>query len=480
MFANVLLRRTIKDALTAALPVVAVGLLRMATGNPAGDSAAWLWSEAVWWLAATAAAAVVMGAVSYVIHSRQFRAADRLIDACQKAALDRPADPAPLNPRWDIVDRLNLSIQIMHQALNDRLDLYQRFFEDAPDMLLTFTSSGGRITEANGSFCRALGRLPGEVISRQVDDLVTLEVAWNRIVERPDELVIGVIHTDKGDRKVEASVSLGSDPGDQLWVIGMILRDIEQREALHDELLFKSTELEKALQEVQSVEELKDQLLTTLSHELKTPLVSLKGFLQLIMSGRADEEQQTEYLDICARNLDKLEKQINNLLDLARLTHAKDQYEMEAVDLALIVRTETENLKPLAAERKVTLDLDGVDSQPAMVMGTPERLVQLVDNLVMNAVKYNVEAGVVRISITPEDHNQVLTVTDSGVGMDRQEMVKAFNYFYRAEKGGTGRLEGLGIGLSLVQEIVRLHKGDIELQSDPGIGTTFTVRLAAA
>ena len=113
-----------------------------------------------------------------------------------------------------------------------------------------------------------------------------------------------------------------------------ILRDVTLRDALYSELLQKSTALEKALEEIKSVEELKDEFLTTLSHELKTPLVSLKGFLQLLRQGKASEEQGQNYLEICWRNLNKLETQINNLLDLARLSHSKEQYSLEPVDLA--------------------------------------------------------------------------------------------------------------------------------------------------
>jgi signal transduction histidine kinase len=100
-----------------------------------------------------------------------------------------------------------------------------------------------------------------------------------------------------------------------------------------------------------------------------------------------------------------------------------------------------------------------------------------VDNLLLNAVKYNVEDGQVRLGLDRRDQKAVLTVSDSGLGIARENMAKIFNRFYQANLTGTGRLEGLGIGLSLVQEIVLLHQGDIRVQSEPGQGTTFTVIL---
>jgi signal transduction histidine kinase len=153
---------------------------------------------------------------------------------------------------------------------------------------------------------------------------------------------------------------------------------------------------------------------------------------------------------------------------------------MGQVDLAGLVRTEAENLRPLAADKRIALDLSQVPEGPCLVRGNPEKLMQLVDNLLVNAVKYNVEDGKVRMGLTVEGGSVALKVSDSGLGIDRENMAKIFNRFYQADISGTGRLEGLGIGLSLVQEIVRLHQGDIRVDSLPGVGTTFTVTLEAA
>jgi two-component system phosphate regulon sensor histidine kinase PhoR len=150
---------------------------------------------------------------------------------------------------------------------------------------------------------------------------------------------------------------------------------------------------------------------------------------------------------------------------------------MERLDLGGLLRTEVENLRAMAAERSVT-----IKEPPAgefMVRGNADKLIQLIDNLLINAVKYNKEHGQVIASLGLDDNKVVLTVSDSGVGIEREQMAKIFNRFYRAKMTGTGRIEGLGIGLSLVQEIVLLHGGDIKVASVPGEGTTFTVELEA-
>ncbi|MBU1274434.1 MAG: PAS domain S-box protein [Proteobacteria bacterium] len=425
--------------------------------------------------------AAVLGALGGVIMLRRRldRQIDTMVEACHSMALGEPSPLSDAPQGLQNLGRLALAIQVMHEALLDYLNLYRRFFDTAPDMFLSLAPAGQRILDANTSFCRALGLLKDEVLGQPAERFVQLDKGWDRAMSEGGELITGQIKGPGGTIKVEASISLEGSPGGQQWVLGAILRDVTLRDALYRELLQKSTALEKALEEIKSVEELKDQFLTTLSHELKTPLVSLKGFLQLLRQGKASGEQGQNYLEICWRNLGKLETQINNLLDLARLSHSKEQYSMEPVDLSGLVRTEAENLQAAAAERKVRLDLSKLPRQEMRVMGNHGKLVQLVDNLLVNAIKYNKESGEVSLELRREGPRVVLRVADSGVGIDRERMAVIFNRFYQANLSGTGRLEGLGIGLSLVQEIVKLHNGNIRVESEPGMGTTFTVTLEA-
>lgn len=418
--------------------------------------------------------------VSLLWQRRLGRRVDALVESCRQMALGEIGSLPEQVTKLDELGRLSLAVQFMREALVDYLSLYRRFFDAAPDMFLSLGPAGGIILDANHAFCQTVGLLKSEVLGEPVERFVTLDQGWNLSLEKWQELQSGQMRAHHGIIKIEASISLERGPEGQPWVMGAILRDVSQREALHDQLLDKSTALERALAEIKTVEELKDQFLTTLSHELKTPLVSLKGFLQLMLQDRVREDDRKPYLDICWRNLVKLEKQINDLLDLARLSHAKDQYEMGQVDLARLVRTEAENLRALAAEKRIVLDLGQVPEEPFLVRGNHEKLMQLVDNLLVNAVKYNVEDGRVTLGLSRAGANVFLRVSDSGLGIDRENMAKIFNRFYQADISGTGRLEGLGIGLSLVQEIVLLHRGDIRVDSLPGVGTTFTVTLEAA
>ncbi|KIX11952.1 hypothetical protein X474_21720 [Dethiosulfatarculus sandiegensis] len=438
-------------------------------------------SEALWYMAggcfcmALAAALVA----SFYWHKRLARQAENLIDYCNSLALGN--SEAIYNPPTDLPDlsNLGLAIQVMRDVLVDYLSLYRRFFEASPDMFLSLTPAGGRILDANQSFFKALGMLRKEVLGQPVDKFVKLKAPLEEILASPQsDRLKAKLDSASGPRQVEMSISWEPTPQGRPWVLGVMLRDVTEREELHNRLLQKSAALENALEEIKGMEALKDQFLTTLTHELKTPLVALKGFMELLKSGRVPEENKEEYLSICWRNLEKLEKQINNLLDLARLSHGREQVQMVKVDLAALLHNEIENLKPMAAENKVALLVKRPEK--LVVNGNAEKLIQLVDNLLLNAIKYNKEGGEVQALLQQKEQKAVLMIRDTGVGINREDIAHIFNRFYRSQEvSGSGRLEGLGIGLSLVQEIVKLHKGNVHVDSTKGKGTTFTVEIGA-
>jgi len=444
---------------------------------------AWLWrpeNEFLTCASALGGALLVSAAVAWYLRRNLQRQADFLLAHGRGLAQADPHTLARTQQALSQLGPLGPAISAVCDALVEYLSLYRRFFESSPDMFLYISPKTGRILDANLAFCQALDRLRSEVIGQPVESLVALEHAWSNILAGEEGIFEGQMTTGQGIIKVEANLFWEQGSEGDPWVLAASMRDVTQKEALHRELMQKSTALEKAFMDIKDVEELKDQFLTTLSHELKTPLVALKGFLQLIIQGRVPAEEAAGYLEICWRNLRKLETQIENLLDLARLSHAKDHYEMGPVELAYLLKTEAENLRPLAAERHVTLDIEIFPPENSLVRGNQEKLVQLVDNLLLNAIKYNKEGGEVKVCLRPRDKWVALEVRDSGVGMDREQMANIFNRFYRADISGTGRIEGLGIGLSLVQEIVRLHGGEIKVQSQPGVGTIFTVELEAS
>lgn len=352
--------------------------------------AAWFWGEAIsHWICGLGLVAAAAGvwAGAWFWHHRLNRQVEMLLEYSRALTRGDPRLLAELSRKFSQLGPLGAAIGSLRDDLVEYLSLYRRFFESAPDMFLSISPKTGYILDANQSFCRALGKLRSEVVNQPVEDFITMDKPWDQILAGEEGTFSGQISTDQGIIKVEASTFWEQGTGTQPWVLAASMRDVTQKEALVRELLSKSAALEKALVDIKSVEDLKDQFLTNLSHELKTPLVSLKGFLQLLKNGRVPPEDTSECLEICWRNLRKLETQIEDLLDLARLSQNKDQYDMGPVEIGALVRTEAENLQPVAAERQVRLDVSGLADNNITVMGNQEKLVQLVDNLVLNALK---------------------------------------------------------------------------------------------
>jgi signal transduction histidine kinase len=165
---------------------------------------------------------------------------------------------------------------------------------------------------------------------------------------------------------------------------------------------------------------------------------------------------------------------LESLLELARLDAGQEPMRQQRFDLALTVRECVEHLQPLARERQIKIQND----LPALeCTGDPERLAQVLTNLLTNAIHYNKDGGEVRISAQTQNGSAFVIVADTGVGISAGDLPHVFERFYRADKSRSGAAGRNGLGLSISKAIIAAHGGNIEVTSQPGAGTTFTVRL---
>ncbi len=221
----------------------------------------------------------------------------------------------------------------------------------------------------------------------------------------------------------------------------------------------------------------RDDLVASVSHELRTPLTSILGYLDLVIDDAAVPEPARRKLEVAERNAERLLGIVADIL--AASSESRSSVDLtitpEQTDVGEIVRASIESLLPRAAERAVTLDVSGVE--PSGAFADPQRVRQIVDNLVTNAIKYNKDGGVVTIGCTSDGDATWVLVRDTGHGMTEAEMAGLFERFYRAQSmRGTG-MHGTGLGLSISRDIARAHGGDITVRSTPGVGSTFIVRL---
>jgi signal transduction histidine kinase len=264
------------------------------------------------------------------------------------------------------------------------------------------------------------------------------------------------------------------------WVVAGSLKPLSDRELVL--LLSASQRLSElvAVNRLENAIQLRSQFFSIASHELKTPLTSIYGILQLqerMARVKKDEpvalqeERKESFLRIVIRQVERLNELIDGLLDVSRIQNGRFMVEPADVDVAMILReTVNARLILIAKEAGVTLNVDGPESLHAFV--DPVRMEEVVTNLVMNAIRFSPEGGVVWIKLRGEGGSFRLTVRDQGPSVPVEDRERIFQPFERAQR--TSRLGGLGLGLYISRQIAQLHGGNVSLvESVPGKGNVF-------
>lgn len=208
------------------------------------------------------------------------------------------------------------------------------------------------------------------------------------------------------------------------------------------------------------------------SHELKTPLTAISGYAELIENKMVDEEKQIKFAGDIRKNADRLVNVINDIIRLSELDQSESGANFTQENLYEIAQERVELLQNGAAKKNVTLTLQGEDT---MLLSNRGMLIELLDNLIQNAIRYNVPGGKVEVFVGQQDHHAVLEVKDTGIGIPEGDKERVFERFYRVDKSRSRDTGGTGLGLAIVKHIVELHDGDISLESSIGKGTDIKV-----
>ncbi len=228
------------------------------------------------------------------------------------------------------------------------------------------------------------------------------------------------------------------------------------------------------------LERVRTDFVANVSHELKTPLTSIQGYVETLLDGAIhDDEYNTRFLEKTHAQVRRLTLLVSDLLSLARIESTSFRTESAPVDLReIITESVTYRHDPLQA-KQLKLDLNLPD-RPLLIDGESEGLRQIVDNLLDNAISYTPNAGSVRVELRSEGYDGILRVGDTGIGIPDDALNRIFERFYRVDRGRSRELGGTGLGLSIVRNIVHRMQGTVAVQSELGIGTTFTVTLPRA
>ena len=273
------------------------------------------------------------------------------------------------------------------------------------------------------------------------------------------------------DRPTEGDISFPEEGGRFFHVHGASLADPQAERAGAVIVLSDMTRIHR-------LENLRRDFVANVSHELKTPVTSIQGFVEALVDDQLDDpEQRQRYLGIIAKHAERLNAIIDDLLSLSRLEEVGQRRALsfEKTPLRPVLEASLELSSVRAEQRHVTLELSCDETIEAKI--NAPLLEQAVVNLVDNAVKYSGEEGTVQITARQQDKEILLSVADSGCGIPQEHLARIFERFYVVDKSRSRRLGGTGLGLAIVKHIALVHGGHVAVESTVGQGTTFTLHL---
>ena len=404
-------------------------------------------------------------------------------------------DPQALATIEDLADDMSFGLEAMatRNALAETTNLLQTII-DGTESPIYAADAVGRILLANTAWRHANNCGGREVVGCHLEEILAPDAfeQWRFIERRIVESDRSWIAEERGD----------VDGLEKLWLVNRFpLRDvsgriygvcgisadvtgmrrmeeelIEANRGLEARIAARTSELEIAKEQAERADRTKSSFLSTMSHELRTPLNSVLGFTEIMLdglSGPLNEEQRRQLGIVKGASLHLLEL-INDVLDIARVEAGELRLELTEVDVADVLRRRAEELMPLAERKGIALECEIVD--PVTPIHSDRRRVsQIVGNLLSNAVKFT-DSGRVTASIRHQEGSLEVSVQDTGCGIQREDLEELFVPFAQL-KGKPEAAEGTGLGLAISRHFARALGGDIAVQSEPGVGSCFTVTL---
>jgi len=266
----------------------------------------------------------------------------------------------------------------------------------------------------------------------------------------------GVMHT------IVTKKAIYTDKKGNRFIVG-IIRDI--------------SDLKKVEEKLKKAMEARSRFTSVVSHELRTPLAAMKTGVNLVLDGLAGtiNEEQREFLDIVRRNLDRLARLINDVLDFQKLDSGRMYFKMEPVDIADLLHETRDAMKGLVEKKGLEFKV-AIEGRLPKCVADKDRLIQVLTNLINNAASFT-HKGAISILAAQENNHIHIQIHDTGIGIEEEDLARIFNAFEQVERERSPRREGTGLGLAICQEIVSKHNGKIWAASQPGQGSTFHVVL---
>lgn len=299
------------------------------------------------------------------------------------------------------------------------------------------------------------------IISFLMQRLILEKFIYNRI-----RLIYKTIHNLKASKKQEKAFLLGSKD-----ILGQA----------NQEVLEWATDRAREIDDLKKLEAYRREFLGNVSHELKTPVFNIQGYVLTLLDGGLDDpEINRKYLQRTEQSVNRMISIIEDLESIARLESGELKMDYAHFDMCLLAREVMEFMEIKAEKKNIRLYFGQQYDSPVMVYADRERIQQVLTNLMVNAIKYGTENGRTKISFFDMDDRILVEVTDSGIGIPRDELPRIFERFYRGDKSRSRQLGdgGSGLGLAIVKHIIEAHNQTINVRSTPGVGTTFAFTLS--
>jgi two-component system phosphate regulon sensor histidine kinase PhoR len=235
---------------------------------------------------------------------------------------------------------------------------------------------------------------------------------------------------------------------------------------------------EDEITELKTLSDYRKAFVGNLSHELKTPLFSIQGYLHSLIEGAIyDENINIKYLDRAIKNVERLQNIIEDLDTINVLESKSKKYEMKNFDIIKLVSEVFQDLLKLAEERSIHFELVSTPGEEIIVYGNKEAIRQVLNNLIVNSIKYGEQNGITKLSFHKIEKSVLIEVSDNGNGIEEKHLKHLFDRFYRVDDNRSRKIGGSGLGLSIVKHIVEAHGGGLNVRSAVGLGSTFGFTL---
>ena len=265
--------------------------------------------------------------------------------------------------------------------------------------------------------------------------------------------------------------------GELLETLAQLQQEMADRHKVEQERSQLLVRAQQALEQAQIANQMKDEFLAVLSHELRSPLTAILGWSKLCRDGRLDPATTAHGMEVIERKARLQMELIEDLLDISKIIQGKLNLEIRTVNLASLLEETINTLRPAAAEKAIAIHTSLARNVPEIEIDAA-RLKQAISNLLSNAIKFTPDQGRVEITLALTGYYATIKVKDNGIGMRADFLPFIFDMFRQAEKATTRKYGGLGLGLAIARHLVEMHGGRIWADSDgEGCGTTFTVRL---